>query len=325
MASRNLVLKDFNGYDVAPGQGGYDDQGMWHGPTEAAPAPGAAADPAAAQQAEFDRFLEASRQDAANNLEYAKYATVANRANQYSPYGSSIWQRGATDNDPWTQTTTLSPEGQRLFDLDNQLSTKYGETANLGFDKVRGLFENLQLDESKLPQRAINQGQTAQQALLARLEPTLAQEDDALRTRLANQGIGLGSMAYGREMGLQGQKANDLRLQSSMMGINLDNQNRASALDEAYTAQSRPLDLVNALRSGVQVQNPTFGSYAQQATTSGGNTVGILDSIANRGLQQETNAAQLAQSQANARAASKDSMMSGLFSLGAAGISAGLF
>jgi hypothetical protein len=268
-----------------------------------------AANPAAAQQAEFDRFLEASRQDAANNLEYAKYATVANRANQYSPYGSSIWQRGATDNDPWTQTTTLSPEGQRLFDLDNQLSTKYGETANLGFDKVRGLFENLQLDESKLPQRAINQGQTAQQALLARLEPTLAQEDDALRTRLANQGIGLGSMAYGREMGLQGQKANDLRLQSSMMGINLDNQNRASALDEAYTAQSRPLDLINSLRSGSQVQNPQFNSYAQQATTQGADLMGAANAQYGANLDV-----------ANAANARQNQIIGGLFSLGGAAL-----
>lgn len=263
-------------------------------------------------------LLAALNLDARNNLEYAKYATVANRANQYTPYGSLTWQRGATDFDPWTQRVEFTPEGQRLFDLDNQLSQKYGETANLGFDRVRGMFENLQLDESKLPQRAINQGQTAQQALLARLEPTLSQEDESLRARLANQGIGLGSTAYNREMGLQGQKATDLRLQAALNGINLDNQNRASALDEAYTAQSRPLDLVNALRSGAQVQNPTFGSYAQQATTSGGNRVGILEGIANRNLQQEANAAQLAQSQANARAASSDSMLGGLFSLGSA-------
>lgn len=287
-----------------------------------APAAAPAEDPKVTQQ---NQLLQASQNDAANNLKFAEYATAANRANQYTPYGSLTWERGATPNDPWTQRTSFTPEGQRLFDLDNQLSTKYGETANLGFDRVRGMFENLQLDESKLPQRAINQGQTAQQALLARLEPTLAQEDEALRTRLANQGIGLGSTAYNREMGLQGQKATDMRLQSSMMGINLDNQNRASALDEAYTAQSRPLDLVNALRSGAQVQNPTFGSYAQQATTSGGNSLGVLEGIANRNLQQQTNEATLAQSRANAKSASRDSAMSGLFGLGAAALTGGFF
>jgi hypothetical protein len=393
------------------------------------------------KQAELNQFLEASRQDAANNLEFAKYATTANRANQFTPYGSSTWQRGATDNDPWTQTTSLSPEGQRLFDLENQLNQKYGETANLGFDKVRGLFENPVIDTSGmpslrgidmskvsgirglnadglqnirglsteglqnirgltldgLPSTALAPGQIAQDALLSRINPSLMADEESLRSRLANQGIGLGSAAYGREMGLQGQRATDLRLQAAAQGIGIDQaarqqalgerqalsqfdmglnaqqfgqrqalgqfdmaqrgqqfgerqamsgfdmglnaqqfgqqealsnqaaRQRAQMMEESYAAQSRPLDLVNALRSGSQVTNPTFGSYAQQATTSGGSTLGVLDNMANRGLQRETNAAELAQSRANAKSASRDSTMSGLFSLGGAAITAGLF
>jgi hypothetical protein len=422
------------------------------------------------KQAELNQFLEASRQDAANNLEFAKYATVANRANQFTPYGSSTWQRGATDNDPWTQTTSLSPEGQRLFDLENQLNQKYGETANLGFDKVRGLFENPVIDTSGmpslrgidmskvsgirglnadglqnirglsteglqnvrglnteglqnirgltldgLPSTALAPGQIAQDALLSRINPSLMADEESLRSRLANQGIGLGSAAYGREMGLQGQRATDLRLQAAAQGIGIDQaarqqalgerqalsqfdmglnaqqfgqrqamsgfdmaqrnqqfgerqalgqfdmaqrgqqfgerqamsgfdmglnaqqfgqqealsnqaaRQRAQMMEESYAAQSRPLDLVNALRSGSQVTNPTFGSYAQQATTSGGNTLGVLEGMANRGLQRETNAAELAQSRSNAKSASSDALMSGIFSLGAAGMKAGLF
>jgi hypothetical protein len=149
------------------------------------------------------------------------------------------------------------------------LSNKYAETAGIGFDKARSTFENPQIDESLLPQRGIDIGKTAQEALLSRIEPNLLREDEALRTRLANQGIGLGSTAYGREMALQGQKGTDLRLQAALQGINLDQANRAAALNEAYTAQSRPLDLINALRSGAQVQNPTFQGFAQQANTSG--------------------------------------------------------
>lgn len=266
---------------------------------------------------EYD-FEAAARAQAEGNLQAAKYATVANRANQYTPYGSLTWQRGATDFDPWTQRVSFTPEGQRLFDLDNQLSQKYGETANLGFDRARQIFENPSLDESKLPQRAINPGQTAQQALLARLEPTLAQEDEALRTRLANQGIGLGSSAYNREMGLQGQKATDFRLQSALTGINLDAQNRESALNEAYTAQSRPLDLVNALRSGAQVQNPTFNSYAQQATAQAPDYLGALNSKYNM-AQNATNAQnEYNMNMYNADVARKNAMTQGLFSLGGA-------
>jgi hypothetical protein len=197
-----------------------------------------------------------------------------------------------------------------------------------------------------LPQAPINAGQTAQEALFSRLNPTLSRDDEALRTRLANQGIQLGSSAYNREMELQGQRANDLRLQAAAQGISLDQaarqqafgenqamtaadlaqrgqmfgenqamtnadlarqnqqfgqrqamslfdinranqqfgqqqnlasmsgQQRNQALQEAFALQSRPLDLVNALRSGAQVQNPQFQQFAQQQTTSGPNMLG---------------------------------------------------
>ena len=206
-----------------------------------------------------------------------------------------------------------------------------------GLNQVGGINFNA------LPQAPINSGQTAQEAIFSRLNPTLSRDDEALRTRLANQGIALGSSAYNREMDLAGQRANDLRLQAAAQGISLDQaarqqsfgeqlssgnfdltrnnqafgqrqamtnsdlirnqqafgQNQASslfdlnlrnqqfneqqnlaalsgnqrnqALQEAYTRQSRPLDLVNALRTGAQVQNPQFNNFAQQQTTTGPN------------------------------------------------------
>lgn len=269
--------------------------------------------------------VDAARITAQGNLDAAKYATVANRANQYNPYGSLTWERGATDMDPWTQRQTFSAEGQKLFDLENQLSQKYGETANLGFDKVRGIFENPSIDQSLLPAAPINAGTTAQQAMMSRLQPTLERNEELLRTRLANQGIGLGSQAYGREMNLQGQQANDLYLQSASQGINMDAAARERALNEAYTAQSRPLDLINSLRSGSQVTNPVFASYANQATTAGPDIMGAYNSAVQQGqfdrnfdAQQSQFQQGLQQNQQNAKRASRDALMGGLFSLGGA-------
>jgi hypothetical protein len=227
--------------------------------------------------------------------------------------------------DPWTQRQTFSAEGQKLFDLENQLSQKYGETANLGFDKVRGIFENPSIDQSLLPAAPINAGTTAQQAMMSRLQPTLERNEELLRTRLANQGIGLGSQAYGREMNLQGQQANDLYLQSASQGINMDAAARERALNEAYTAQSRPLDLINSLRSGSQVTNPVFASYANQATTAGPDIMGAYNSAVQQGqfdrnfdAQQSQFQQGLQQNQQNAKRASRDALMGGLFSLGGA-------
>jgi hypothetical protein len=291
-------------------------------------------------------------------------------------------------------------------------------------NNIRGLnqsgLQNVrQLGLDGLPQAPISAGQTAQDAIFSRLNPTLSRDDEALRTRLANQGIALGSSAYNREMDLAGQRANDLRLQAAAQGIGLDQaarnaafgerkdlstfdmglnqqqfgqrqamtaadmaqrnqsfgerqaitaadlaqrgqmfgenqamtnadlarqnqqfgqrqamsafdinranqqfgqqqnlasmsgQQRNQALQEAFALQSRPLDLVSALRSGSQVQNPQFNSFAQQATVAG-------PDLLNATSQQYN--AQMAGY--NADQAANSSMMGGLMGLGAAGLMA---
>jgi hypothetical protein len=253
-------------------------------------------------------YTGAAKATAAGNLEAAKYATVANRANQYNPYGSLTWEKGATDYDPWTQRVNFTDQGQKLFDLQNQQDLAYAQAASKGFEATRGIFENPNIDKSTLPAAPINAGMTAQQAMMSRLQPTLERNEEALRARLANQGIGLGSTAYGREMNLQGQQANDMYLQSAMQGINMDAAARERALNEAYTAQSRPLDLINSLRSGSQVQNPQFNSYAQQGQTQGANLLGATQSQYNANLDA-----------ANAQSAQNAQLLSG-----AAGIGLGL-
>lgn len=245
----------------------------------------------------------AAQQTAQGNLEMAKYATKANRINQTTPYGALTYTQGPDDT--WTQTETLTPQAQQALDQQLQLNQKYGEVANIGFDKARSIFENPELDTSALPTRGINVGQTAQEAIMSRLQPQLAQQEEALRTRMANQGITLGSEAYGKEMTAQGQRGNDLQLQAALQGINLDQANRSAALQEQAYLQDRPLNLINALRTGNTVQAPQFQQFAQQATTQGPDMLGAAQ----------------ATGQANAaNAANQSNAMGGLFSLGGAAI-----
>jgi hypothetical protein len=135
------------------------------------------------------------------------------------------------DGGGWTQTMNLTPQAQATLDKQMRLSDQYADTASKGFANVQGLLENPNIDTSKmpqfrgidmsqisgirnldtknlanvrgldlngLPQAPINAGQTAQDAIFSRLNPTLSRDDEALRTRLANQGIQLGSSAYNR-------------------------------------------------------------------------------------------------------------------------------
>jgi hypothetical protein len=416
---------------------------------------------------------------------------------------------GPDDGGGWTQTMNLTPQAQATLDKQMNLSNQYADVATTGFNNIRGLMENPNINTSGmpqmrsidmsqvgnvrnlnntgmgavrnltqgsasnirsldnsdmgavgggistanlndirglnadglqnvrqlgldgLPQAPINAGQTAQDALYSRMNPSLARDEEALRTRLANQGISLGSSAYNREMDLQGQRANDMRLQAAAQGIGLDQaarnaafgerkdlsafdqslnnqqfgqrqamtsadlatrnqmfgenqaaaanalasrnqafgerqamsnfdlnrsnqdfaqrqalsnfdlqrnnqqfgqnqamsnfdlqrtnqqfgqqqalanlsgQQRNQALQEAYTAQSRPLDLVNSLRTGAQVQNPTFQGFAQQQTTTGPDLLGA----ANQQYGAQMNAY-------NAQQASSDKMMAGLMGMG---------
>jgi len=207
----------------------------------------------------------------------------------------------------WEQNMELNPEAQAALDQQLALNRKYGEVANLGFDKVRAAFENPEMDVSQLPKRAIDVGQTAQQAILSRLNPQMQQREEQLRAQMANQGIGLGSTAFGREMANYNQGRNDLEMQAALQGIGLDQANRASALQEQAYLKDRPLNLINALRTGNQVQNPQFQQFAQQATTGGPNMLGAAN--AQYGAQMNAY---------NADQAQQGGLMKGLFGLATA-------
>lgn len=203
----------------------------------------------------------------------------------------------------WQQTMKLTPQAQATLDAQMAMDKQYADIAQTGLGKARGLLEDPNLDFSKLPelqgldlntlpQAPINAGQTAQQAIMSRLQPTLQQRENELAQRLANQGITLGSEAYQREMNLAGQNRNDLELQAAREGITLDQAARINALNEQnlrYGNQAdmrgrllqeqamqkdRPLNLINALRSGAQVQNPTFQPYAMQSGVQQANVAG---------------------------------------------------
>lgn len=264
------------------------------------------------EQAAAPDYTGAAKATAAGNLEAAKYATVANRANQINPYGSLTWQRGATDWDPWTQTVSYTPQGQKLFDTQAETNQAYSDAALAGMKNIQGLLSNPNIDESKLTAMPINAGVNAQQAIMSRLRPTLDQEQSALDAKLANQGITLGSDAYRRATNLQGQRMNDLELQAALQGIGLDMNARQQGLNEQYQRMQQPLNLVNALKTGSQVQAPQFQSYAQQATTQGPDLMGAAQNQYGAALDA-----------ANAQNAWNQNIQQGLFSMAGASMGKG--
>ena len=255
-------------------------------------------------------YAGAARETAAGNLDAARANIAANRVNQYTPYGSLEYQVSGEDkfgNPMWKATQSLAPAQQKLLDYQNQASLGLGQLTNKGLGYVSNMLEN-PFDTSKLPTTGFNPSQSYQDAYMQRLAPQIAQGREALNTQLANSGIPVGSEAYKRAMQAQGMKENDLLAAATTQGFGVGQQARQSALQEQAYLRNEPLNTLNAVRSGAQVQGPSFVNSAQQATTAGPDILGATQ----MGYNAQMGAA-------NAQNAANNAMTQGLFSLAGAG------
>lgn len=218
----------------------------------------------------------------------------------------------ASGNPLWTATQLLSPAEQQKLDANNNLSLGLLGTAQKGLGSVNDLLSNTSLDESKLAQPGI-QGQAVQDAIMSRLRPELDRQQAGLDNQLANQGIMRDSEAYNTAQERQSQSRNDLMTQAALQGINTGQQARQQGMQEQYAQQSRPLDIINALRTGNQVQNPSFVSVPQQANVAGADLLGAAQGNYNAQMGQY-----------NSEVGQNNALTSGLFSLAGSGLGAGI-
>lgn len=227
--------------------------------------------------------------------------------NEYGPDGSTrVEQTGSeTMTDPYTgQTyqiptfsryTELSPEQQaikaqqdgaslNLASLGNQLSGTLGNQ----------LTDNFRLGNEATEGRLMELGRS-------RLDPILEQRREAEATRLANQGIMVGSTAYDRAMANVNNAENDAYNQLMLQGRGLANQ-------ELLTEDNQRINQISALLSGGQVSQPNFMG-ANMPTIQGTDNAAIIGNYDNHRLK----AWEIEQ-------ANNQSLLGGLFGLGAAGI-----
>lgn len=212
------------------------------------------------------------------------------------------------DPDRWALRVDLSPEQQKLLDANNQTSLGLAQLQGKGLDYVENMISK-PFDTSLLPAQTINAGETAQDAILRRLQPQLDQQNESLRSRLANQGITLGSDAYSAEMRDQAMRENDLRTAAAIRGIDVGNQARQQSMQEQAFLRNEPINTLNAVRTGSQVTLPQFGSVPTQATTAGPDLLGAASMQHSAEMQ-----AYSAEQAANA------GMWGGLFNLGGAAL-----
>jgi hypothetical protein len=294
-------------------------------------------------------YTAAANATAAGNLEAARFATTANRSNQYTPYGSLEWQD--LGNDKWSQRINLTDSGQKLLDQDQKTSQNLANLQDTASGRVAaqqgrgwndaGLAGSASSFGGPVGGSVYAPGQATNDAtnqIMARVNPQLQRSRNSAEVRLANQGVQQGSEAWKNAQTDIGQQENDAYSQAALQGISLgqgqqaqtygqqmqnnaqgmqgqaqtyaqQNQLRQQGLQEQQYFGSRDMNQLNALRTGSQVNNPTFSNYAQQQTTAGPDLLGAANSQYGAALDAS-----------NAQNAASGGLMSGLFSLGGAAL-----
>lgn len=215
----------------------------------------------------------------------------------------------------FTSTIKLSPEQQAIYDTmtaqQKQLLDLGGQQIGRIADAVRDPYSYAGIGNEIKQEDVLQAQKNAEEAIMSRLNPQFGRDEEAIRTRLINQGITQGSEAYNRELEQFGQTKNDARVQAllaaNQYGGDLQNQalqRRNQAIQEYAAQRTAPLNEYIGFTSGTQVQNPQFQStgYAGAAP------------VDYAGLVNNKYQADLANY--NAKVAGRNATMGGIFGLG---------
>lgn len=252
------------------------------------------------------------------NVNAAISTNFLNQANQVNPYGSlnySYDQQGGytlpngTVIPRTTVTTTLSPEQQKLYDQNTQMSTSLNDLALKGIGYVDQASSN-PIDQSTLP--SLKSGLAAPtfdgnldrtqfqnsydfagasaapqigdfagqrdkitEAMMQRLQPYLNKQREMENTRMANQGITMGSEAWKWDQDTLNRGENDQRIAALLAGdtaqqnlfsnaMNLRNQGTQEAIAQG--------NIFNQAAEGNFAQGLAAGNFSNQAKEATFNT-----------------------------------------------------
>ena len=292
---------------------------IFSGPPPAPPAP----DYTGAANATAAGNLQAAQAATAANRvnQYTPYGSLIYSENGKDSQGNPMWS--ATTNLNSTGQQLLDTQNATSLGLGQTINSQLGQvqrTMGQGFNPQTGPITtnagqaNLQTNPNYAS--GMQGWDQANQILNARLQPQMAQDRESQNAALANQGIVAGTKAYDNAMRTFNQGQNDLLTNSQLAGqqigqnlfnqgiqggqfsnaanqqmfannvtnANLGNAAQQQQYNQAMTNYNMPLNTLSALRSGAQVQNPTFQNVPQQATTSGADVLGATTAAGNYNL-----------------------------------------
>lgn len=215
----------------------------------------------------------------------------------------------------WTSRVELSPEMQNVFDSQMRQQQQLGGLAENALGQVESAYSNpYSYDniQSLYGSDDLNAARTrTEEALFSRLNPQFERDEEAMRTRLINQGIGQNSEAYNREMNRFNESKNDARMQAVLAGgaesdraLQQSMSLRQQGISELDRLRQQPLNEYLAMSGQQQLTTPQFQQY-----NYGGAPTPDYQSLVNQNYQNQV-------SQYNADQASSGNALGSLFSLG---------
>jgi hypothetical protein len=245
-------------------------------------------------------YAGAAQQQGAANIEAARATAKLGNPNIYGPLGS---QTISYEGDIPTIRQSLTPDAQATLGAQQGVERSLAELGQQGVAQAKTILgtpfnPNLPgidtsiaesvspvnqatynagsaqrsvagptfqqgIDTSGIAAMPVNAGMTGQQAIMSRLQPQLAQNENATRQRLANQGLVTGGEAYENEMRTMGQNRNDLELQAAAQGINLDAMMNQQGFGQAQ-AQGQFGNEAQQSQFNAALQNAGMGNTALQ-------------------------------------------------------------
>jgi len=188
-------------------------------------------------------YAQAAKDTAAGNWDYSQKTLANNRITQNTPFGSITYTKDK--NGRWVQNLNYSAAQQGLLNRQNQISAQIAGQLGSYLKRFGGSLTG-------------DAGKVGQDALMARYQPQINQNRQALQAQLANQGIMQGSEAYNNAMRTQGQQENDLYRQAGLYG-----------LEAGQKMQNHYMDLLTSARQQSAPTAPNFAPFAQQQQISG--------------------------------------------------------
>jgi hypothetical protein len=251
-------------------------------------------------------YTGAAQATAAGNIEAAKQAQAANMVNQNTAYGSVNYKLDPATGQ-WTQNVVLSPEQQAAYNKDVTMNAQLQDVGLQGLGYVQSAlnkplsFDNMQ--GLQAPGQIQQQASDAAYANATRyLDPQFQRQQSGLENQLANQGITRGSEAWNNAMdefnanknNAYSQAQNQAYTQGLTGAGQAYNQGlgtRQQQISEAQTLQQNPINMLNAVRTGSQLQSSNMpqvstSSPGTQATTAGADLLGATTATGqyNQGL-----------------------------------------